>query len=129
MRAASHHRFSSFHLTTYQFYQFYINFLKLNNKESVILSTVDPAHAPVKQEEIKVVSVFTKLSRSLDSWRILNWLVGWGVEKGILTGVVRMVLWTNKEVEQRGEEWLNRRKRLLAEIVVIFLWASGVVKN
>ena len=71
-----------FHVRTYQFYQFYINFLRLNNKESVILSTVDPVDAPVKQEEIKVVSVFTKLHCSLGSWRILNWLDGWGVEKG-----------------------------------------------
>ena len=71
-----------FHVRTYQFYQFFINFLRLNNKETVILSTVDPVDALVKQEEIKVVSVFTKLYCSLGSWRILNWLDGWGVEKG-----------------------------------------------
>ena len=67
LRGQPLHRFSSFHVTTYQFYQFYISFLKLNNKESVTLSIFDPTDATVKQEEIKVVSVFTKLSRSLGS--------------------------------------------------------------
>ena len=49
----------------------YINCPSLSEKESVILSTVIPAHASWKQEEINKTSILTRLLRSLGTWRSL----------------------------------------------------------
>ena len=45
----------------------YITFLRLSNKKSVIVSTDNPDHALVKQEEIIAVSILTIFPLSLGS--------------------------------------------------------------
>ena len=90
----------------------YTNFLRLNDKESVIVSPVITVCNLKKKGEIKAVSVFTKLPSSLFTWRSLNWLNDWVREiifwfrllrgkklpryKEVLVGMVRIILWSSK---------------------------------
>ena len=92
----------------------YINFLSLIDKESVLwVSPAITVHTLRKKGEIKTVSVLTRLPSSQVTWCILNWLNGWdrenifGVDcwngcthklqrKGVLMGIVRMILWKSK---------------------------------
>ena len=48
-----------------EYYLQYTNFLSLRDKESAVVSTVISVHTSEKQEEIKTVSVLSRLSCSL----------------------------------------------------------------
>ena len=47
------------------YYLQYTNFLRLSDKESITVTTVISVHTSEKQEEIKTVSVLSRLSCSL----------------------------------------------------------------
>ena len=48
-----------------EYYLQYTNFLRLSDKESITVTTVISVHTSEKQEEIKTVSVLSRLSCSL----------------------------------------------------------------
>ena len=48
-----------------EYYLQYTNFLRLSDKESITITTVISVHTSEKQEEIKTVSVLSRLSCSL----------------------------------------------------------------
>ena len=62
-----------------KYYLQYTNFLRMNDKESVNVSSAIPVYALEKQEQIKTVSI-SSLPFSLVSWFSLNWLNGLGIE-------------------------------------------------
>ena len=64
-----------------EYYLQQTNFLSLSNNESVIVSAVIHVHTSDNQEEIKTVSVLTKIVSAMVIWCSLNWLNGYGREK------------------------------------------------
>ena len=98
-----------------EYYLQYTNLMRLNNKESVIVSRVITVHTLGKKGEIETVSDLTRLPGYLVLWRSLNWLNAWGREnifwwrllggakiakvqrKVVLVEIVKMVFWISKE--------------------------------
>ena len=85
-----------------EYYLQYTNFLNLSNKELEVVSAVIPVHTSDKQEEIKSLSVLTRLLCSV----VPRCSSNWGRE-GVLVGIVRMILWTSRWVKKVGENCLN----------------------
>ena len=91
------------------------NFLSLINKELLAASPASTVHTfrNMREREIKIVLILTWVSSSLAPWQILYWLDGWGGQKilvqtfwgwkvaevqrkGVLVGIVKMILQTSK---------------------------------
>ena len=104
------------------------------------------AHTLRKKEEIKIVSVLTRLPSSLVPWHNLNWRNGQGGEnifgvdcwvgctwreggekKGILVEIVRIILWTSKGGIGRWN-LTEVEEQFLVEIVALVVCTSRVVK-
>ena len=81
-----------------EYYLQYTNFLNLSNKELEIVNAVIPVHTSDNQEEIKSLSVLTRLLCSVVSRCSSNWLNGWGREN-ILQEIVGMPVSKNRELK------------------------------
>ena len=81
-----------------EYYLQYTNFLNLSNKELEIVNAVIPVHTSDNQEEIKSLSVLTRLLCSVVSRCSSNWLNGWGREN-ILQEIVWMPVSKNRELK------------------------------
>ena len=81
-----------------EYYLQYTNFLNLSNKELEVISAVIPVHTSDKQEEIKSLSVLTRLLCSVVSLCSSNWLNGWG-RGNILQEIVGMPVSKNRELK------------------------------
>ena len=81
-----------------EYYLQYTNFLNLSNKELEVVSAVIPVHTSDKQEEIKSLSVLTRLLCSVVSRCSSNWLNGWG-RGNILQEIVGMPVSKNRELK------------------------------
>ena len=81
-----------------EYYLQYTNFLNLSNKELEIVNAVIPVHTSDNQEEIKSLSVLTRLLCSVVCRCSSNWLNGWGREN-ILQEIVGMPVSKNRELK------------------------------
>ena len=81
-----------------EYYLQYTNFLNLSNKELEIVNAFIPVHTSDNQEEIKSLSVLTRLLCSVVSRCSSNWLNGWGREN-ILQEIVGMPVSKNRELK------------------------------
>ena len=81
-----------------EYYLQYTNFLNLSNKELEIVNAVIPVHTSDNQEEIKSLSVLTRLLCSVVCRCRSNWLNGWGREN-ILQEIVGMPVSKNRELK------------------------------
>ena len=81
-----------------EYYLQYTNFLNLSNKELEVGSAVIPVHTSDKQEEIKSLSVLTRLLCSVVPRCSSNWLNGWG-RGNILQEIVGMPVSKNRELK------------------------------